>query len=166
MNPKLSRPAVFIAQGAIFAAFYVVITLLTAPISFREIQVRVSEAFTIMPCFFAGAVPGLTIGCFLANLLSGAVIWDVIFGTVATGIGAVGTWLLRKRSPWLLPLPPIISNTIIIPLVLRYGYGLDLPIPWMMLTVGIGEVISCGILGLLLRKAVMHILPKVIGSQQ
>ena len=78
----------------------------------------------------------------------------------------MGTWLLRKRSPWLLPLPPIISNTIIIPLVLRYGYGLDLPIPWMMLTVGIGEVISCGILGLLLRKAVMHILPKVIGSQQ
>ena len=75
---------------------------------------------------------------------------DVVFGSIATLIGAFFTWKLRKAKPYLAPVPPIVSNTLIIPFVLRYAYEIDLPIPAMMLTVGLGEVISCGILGLLL----------------
>ena len=151
MNHRKS--ILFIARGAMIAAVYVVLTVVFAPISFKEIQVRISEALTILPVFTPAAVPGLAVGCLLANIIGGAALPDVVFGTVATLIGAVGTRLLRKRKPVLAVMPPIISNALIIPFVLRYAYGVNLPIPLMMGTVGLGEVISCGILGLLLYKA-------------
>ena len=96
------------------------------------------------------AVPGLFIGCLLANILGGAMIPDVIFGSLATLIGAFFTWKLRRASPYLAPIPPILSNTLIIPFVLRYAYLIEMPIPLMMLTIFFGEVISCGLLGILL----------------
>lgn len=151
MNYKKS--SFFIAQGALIAAAYVVLTIAFAPFSFKEIQVRISEALTILPVFTPAAVPGLTVGCLLANILGGAVLPDVIFGTLATLIGAVGTRLLRNRKPALAIFPPIAANMLIIPFVLRYAYDILLPIPLMMLTVGLGEAISCGVLGLLLYKA-------------
>ena len=141
--------ASFLAQGAAIAALYVVLTLIFAPISFGEMQVRISEALTILPMFTPAAIPGLFIGCVLANLLGGAVVWDVIFGSLATLIGAVGGYLLRKNR-WLVPLPTVLANGIIVPFVLRYGYGVALPIPLMMVYVAIGEIVSCYGLGELL----------------
>ena len=137
-------------QSALIAAVYVVLTMVFAPFSFSEIQVRIAEALTILPLFTPAAIPGLFIGCLLGNILGGAALPDIIFGSLATLIGAYGTWMLRNAKPFLAPLPPILSNVAIIPFVLRFAYGINLPIPFMMLTVGIGEVLSCGVLGLLL----------------
>ena len=145
-----NKKVAFMAQAAMIAALYVVLTMVFAPISFREIQVRISEALTILPAFTPAAVPGLFIGCLLANLLGGAAVPDIIFGSLATLIGAVFTWKLRNRHPLLAPVPPILSNMLIIPFVLRYAYGVPMAIPLMMLTVGFGEVLSCGVLGMLL----------------
>ena len=145
-----NKSTLFIAQAAMIAAVYVVLTFVFAPISFGEIQVRISEALTILPVFTSAAVPGLFVGCLLGNMLSGAYLPDVIFGSLATLLGAIGTRALRNASPFLAPLPPIIANALIVPFVLRYTYGVALPIPLMMLTVGVGEVISCGGLGLIL----------------
>ena len=144
-------PALKVAQGAIIAALYVVLTVIFAPISFGEMQVRISEALTILPMFTPAAIPGLFIGCLLANILSpvGAIPMDVIFGSLATLIGAVGGYLLRKNR-WLVPLPTVLSNAVIVPFVLRYGYGVTLPIPLMMVYVAVGEIISCYVLGELL----------------
>ena len=145
-----NRRTLFIAQAAIIAAIYVALTYVFAPFSFREIQIRISEALTILPVFTPAAAPGLFIGCLLGNILGGAVLPDVICGSLATLIGAFFTWKLRRAHPFLAPIPPILANTLIVPFVLRYAYQIDLPIPLMMLTVCIGEVISCGVLGLLL----------------
>jgi len=94
----------------------------------------------------------LSIGCFLSNILTGCVLWDVIFGTVATLLGAIGTYYMRK-TPYLASVPPVLSNTLIVPFVLRYAYGAPGSIPFFMLTVGIGEIISCAGLGTLLYSA-------------
>lgn len=146
----MKKSTLIITQGAVIAALYVALTYVFAPISFREVQVRIAEALTILPVFTPAAVPGLFIGCILGNIVGGALIPDVIFGSLATLIGAVFTRMLRKKSPFLAPIPPILSNTVIVPFVLKYAYLIDLPIPLMMLTVCLGEVISCGVLGLLL----------------
>ena len=147
MNRK--RPALYIAQSGIIAALYVVLTLIFAPISYGEVQVRISEALTILPMFTSAAIPGLFIGCILANLLGGAVVLDVVFGSVATLIGAVIGYLLRKNR-WLVPIPAVVSNAIIVPLVLRYGYGVDLSLLLMVLYIAVGEILSCYVLGELL----------------
>ncbi len=144
--------SLFLTQGAMVTAAYVVLTIVFEAFSFREIQFRISEALTILPVFTPAAIPGLTLGCLLANILGGAVLPDVIFGTLATLIGAIGTRCLRDSKPIIAVLPPIVSNMIIIPFVLRYAYGVDLPVPLMMVTVGLGEAASCGIMGLLLHK--------------
>ena len=151
MTQKISTR--FMAQAAIIAATYVVLIIVFAPISFSEIQVRIAEALTILPVYTVAAVPGLVIGCLLGNIIGGAPMPDVVFGTAATLIGAVGTRLLRSRRPVIAIIPPIAANIVIIPFVLRYAYEVPLPIPLMMATVGIGEAISCGMLGLLLHRA-------------
>lgn len=141
----------FIAQAAIIAALYVVLTLLANALGLANyaIQLRFSEALTILPFFTPAAIPGLFLGCVISNLLTGAIIWDVVFGSLATLLGAVGTYLLR-RCKWLAPLPPIVANMVIVPLVLYFAYHIPGSIPFFMLTVGIGELLSCGVLGMLL----------------
>lgn len=143
----------FLSQAAMIAAVYVVLTYVFAPFSFGEIQVRIAEALTILPLFTPAAVPGLFIGCLIGNILGGAILPDIVFGSIATLIGAAGTYLLRGNLPVLAPLPPILANTIIVPFVLRFGYTVMLPIPFMMLTVGVGEILSCGVLGMILYAA-------------
>ena len=143
----------FVAQAAVIAAIYVVLTLLFAPFSYGEVQVRLSEALTILPVFTPAAVPGLFVGCLLSNILGGCIVPDIIFGSLATLTGAVFTYLLRNQSRFLAPLPPILAKALIVPFILRFGYQVPLPIPFMMLTVGIGEVISCGVLGMILYAA-------------
>ena len=152
MSKSFRHSTVYITKAAFIAALYVVLTELSALFGLsgtNVIRFRISEALTVLPFFTSAAIPGLAIGCLLSNLLTGAAVWDVVFGTVATLIGAVLTYALR-RYKWLAPIPPIVANTVIVPFVLRYAYGLDLPIPFMMLSVFIGEVISCGVLGLAL----------------
>lgn len=144
-----NKKVLFLVQAAMIAAIYVVLTVIFAPFGFGEIQVRIAEALTILPVFTPAAIPGLFVGCLIGNILGGAILPDIIFGSLATLIGAVFTYLLRNQSKYLAPLPPIISNTVIVPFVLRYAYGINLPIPFMMLTVGVGEIISCGILGII-----------------
>lgn len=141
----------YVCQAAMIAALYVVLTYIANAFDLAnyEIQVRFSEALTILPFFTPAAIPGLTIGCLLSNWLTGCALLDIIFGTIATLIGALLTYALR-RFQWLTPIPPIVANTIIVPWVLRYAYGIDAAIPYLMLTVGIGEIISCGVLGMLL----------------
>lgn len=143
----------FIAQAAMIAAIYVVLTLVFAPFSYGEVQVRISEALTILPVFTPAAVPGLFVGCLLSNILGGCIVPDIVFGSLATLIGAVFTYMLRQHSQFLAPVPPILANTLIVPFVLRFGYQVPLPIPFMMLTVGIGEIISCGVLGMVIYMA-------------
>lgn len=145
-----NKGTLFMVQAAAIAAVYVVLTTVFAAFSFGEVQVRISEALTILPVFTPAAIPGLFVGCLISNFLGRAILLDVIFGSIATLIGAVFTWKLRNSSKWLAPLPPIVANAIIVPFTLYYGYGVNLPIPFMMLTVGIGEVISCGVLGMIL----------------
>ena len=131
------------------AAIYVVMTYVFAPISFGEIQVRIAEALTILPLFTPAAVPGLFIGCLVGNIIGGALLPDIVFGSIATLIGAICTYLLRNQKPVFGTIPPMVSNTIIVPFVLKYAYGVALPIPFLMVTVGVGEIISCGILGMI-----------------
>ena len=144
----------FLVQAAVIAALYVVLTILFAPLSYGEIQIRFSEALTVLPFFTPAAVPGLFVGCLLSNLLGGAIPLDIIFGSFATLIGACGTRLLHKSNKWLAPVPPILVNILIVPFVLFYGYGVNLPIPLMMLTVGIGEIISSGVFGMIILLAI------------
>lgn len=145
-------------QAAMIAAIYVVLTFVANAFGLANyaVQVRFSEALTILPFFTPAAIPGLFIGCLISNILTGCALPDIIFGSFATLLGAFGTYALR-RWKWCAPVCPIIANTIIIPLVLIYGYGLLIEgmsvlqcYSYYCLTVGAGEVISCGVLGMLL----------------
>lgn len=151
-----NKGTLFLVQAAAIAAVYVVLTTVFAAFSFGEVQVRISEALTILPVFTPAAIPGLFVGCIISNFLGGAILMDVIFGSIATLIGAVFTYKLRNSSKWLAPVPPIVANALIVPFTLYYGYGVNLPIPFMMLTVGIGEVLSCGVIGLVLQSALKN----------
>lgn len=140
----------FLTQAAVIAALYVVLTFIASALGLSSgvIQVRFSEALTVLPYFTPAAVPGLFIGCLLANILTGAALPDIIFGSLATLIGAIFTQKLRKYK-WMAPVPPILANVLIIPFVLLWAYGIR-PLWFSFLTVAIGEVISCGLLGMLL----------------
>ena len=153
-----NKNVVFLTQAAMIAAIYVVLTFVANAFGLANyaIQVRFSEALTVLPFFTPAAIPGLYIGCLLSNILTGCALPDIIFGSLATLIGALGTYALRKWK-WCAPICPIIANAIIVPLVLIYGYGLLIDgfsvlqcFGYYCLTVGIGEVISCGILGMIL----------------
>ncbi len=148
-----NKKVLFLTQAAMIAAVYVILTEMFAPISFNVGQVRIAEALTILPAFTPAAIFGLFIGCLIGNILAGAVLWDVIFGSLATLIGAYFTYLLRKQDKFFAPLPPILSNTLIIPFILRYAYGITYAMPLMMLLVGTGEMISCGVLGMILYRS-------------
>lgn len=143
-----NKKVLFLVQAALIAAIYVVLTMVFAPLSFGAVQVRFAEALTVLPFFTPAAIPGLFVGCLIGNLTGGAIPLDIICGSIATLLGAVGTYALRKHK-FLAPVSPIAANTLIVPFVLYYGYGTNLSIPYMMLTVGIGEVLSCGVIGMI-----------------
>ena len=159
-----NKKALFITQAAVIAALYVVLVVVFNYISFGPIQFRVAEALTILPYFTPAAIPGLFIGCILANVIGGAVIWDIIFGSIATLIGAVFTYLLRKKSKFLAPLPPVLANTIIVPWVLIYAYCAEEMVWFMAVTVGIGEILACYVLGMILLFALNKVRRQVFGE--
>ena len=152
----MNKKAKYITQSALIAALYVALTFVSSLLSLSSgaIQIRLSEILCVLPLFTPAAIPGLFIGCVLANILTGCVIWDVIFGSLATLIGAVLTYYLHKR-PFISLMPPILSNTIIIPFVIKFSYGTDFILPYLFLTVGVGEIISVGILGFILYKTLL-----------
>ncbi len=151
----------YLTQAAAIAAIYTVLTVILTPFSFGPIQCRVSEMLTVLPAFTPAAIPGLAVGCLLSNILGGAIVPDIIFGTLATLIGAWFThYLCRDVMPSVLNsgkisgpmrlravLPPILSNTVIVPLVLKYAYHFEDGLIFMIITVCIGEILSCGLLG-------------------
>lgn len=160
-----NKKVLFTVRAAMIAAIYVVLTYFISAFQLASgaIQVRISEALTILPYFTPAAIPGLAIGCLLANLLTGAAVYDVVFGSLATLLGAIGTYLLRRHK-FLCTLAPVVSNIMLIPLVLRYGYGLtmefgghDWSIPFYVVTVGAGEIICCCILGGILLNALSKV---------
>jgi uncharacterized membrane protein len=166
MNMK-NKKVLFLTQAAMIAALYVVLTLLANSLGLasQAIQVRFSEALTILPYFTPAAIPGLFVGCFISNAVTGCLPLDIVFGSIATLLGAFGTYFLRKFK-WAAPLPPIIANTIIVPFVLVYVYeaGPLKSLPFFFATVGAGEIISCGILGMFLLFALQKYRHQIFSS--
>lgn len=143
-----------LVYGATVAALYVVLTYLSSllGLSSGAVQLRLSEALCVLPVFMPSAVPGLFIGCIIANLVSGSVPLDIVFGSIATLIGAVGTRLLRKK-PILSLIPPIVSNTLIVPPVVFLLYESEATLAFTYFGVFIGEAVSCGVFGYILYRA-------------
>ena len=137
--------------AAIIAALYTVLTFVASAFGLASgvIQLRLSEALCILPVFTPAAIPGLTLGCLLSNFLTGCLPQDILFGSLATLIGAVGARLLRK-FPYLAPLPTVAANTVIVPLVLAFAYRVEDGLPFLFATVGIGELLSAYLLGVIL----------------
>lgn len=145
-----NKKVLFLTQAAMIAALYVVLTFLANAFGLASgaIQFRLSEALTILPFFTPAAIPGLYVGCLLSNILTGCALIDIIFCSFATLIGAVGTYLVRKWK-WLTPIPPIVANGAIVPVVIYFAYGAR-PIWLNVITVTIGEIACCGVLGMIL----------------
>lgn len=141
----------FITQAALICALYTVLTLISGVFSLSSgpIQLRLGEALCILPAFTPSAICGLTLGCLISNILCGGIAADVVFGSIATLLGALFTYLLRNKNKYLLPIPNIISNTLIVPFVLSFAYGAPNSIFFLILTVFIGEVLSSYVFGMI-----------------
>jgi uncharacterized membrane protein len=133
----------FIIEASVIAGLYAVLTILFAPISYGMLQVRISEALTILPAFTSAAIPGLFIGCLISNIVGGNGIYDIIFGSLATLIAAVLSFKMPKS--YLVPLPPVIINAVVVGIILYYV--LNVPIYMAMLWVAAGQIIACYGLG-------------------
>lgn len=149
-----------ICVGGIIAALYAVLTLAMQPLAYGPVQIRFSEALTVLPFFFPEAVPGLAVGCFISNLVGSPYVLDWIFGTLATLLAAL--WTCKMKNRWLAPLPPVICNTVIIGAEIAWtetGFTAAFVPAWLYngLTVGLGELIACYVLGMLL----VYFLPRI-----
>lgn len=150
MKKNKQNQVTLLVHAAMIAALYVVLTFIANALGLASsaVQIRFSEALTILPYFTPAAIPGLFAGCLISNILTGCALPDIIFGSLATLIGAVFTRKLRKYK-WLAPVPAVLANALIIPLVLFYAYGIR-PLWFSFVTVTVGEIISCGVLGMIL----------------
>ena len=142
-----------LARASVIAAAYAVLTLAFPPLSFGPIQLRISEAMCILPFFMGEAVWGLTVGCFLANLIGASfgitLPWDILIGTSASFIAAVITAKIKNK--WLLPLPSVVVNAFFVGTMLTYIILPDaeaVPFWYNVATVGIGQAIACYGLGM------------------
>lgn len=149
-----------LTAAAIIAAAYAALTLLLPIPQYGGVQLRVAEAMTVLPFFFPEAIPGLAVGCFLANLLGSPYVLDWIFGTLATLLAAIWTSRIKHRA--LAPLPPVVCNAVIVGAEIAYFATLDGAAFWPAyafnaLTVGLGEAIACFVLGALLLRALERV---------
>lgn len=148
MNNKLHRSTRGMCRAAIIAALYVVLTLISSAFGLASgaIQLRISEMLCVLPVFMPSAIPGLTVGCFIANLVCGGAWLDVIFGSLATLLGALGAYALR-HLPYAAAIPTILANVVIMTPVLVLVYRVETV--WYLAAAGVavGEVVCCGILG-------------------
>ncbi len=141
-----------LTRSSAVAAVYIALTMFSAVfgLSSGAIQLRLSESICLIPLLMPEAVPGLFVGCFISNLVSGAHILDTIFGSFATLIGAYlgrEVFLKFKTPYWVSTLPTLISNMIIIPALLVFTYGSEGSYLYFLITVGIGEFITASLLG-------------------
>ena len=150
-----------LARAGMIAAIYAALTLIFAPISFNAVQFRISEAMTVLPMLLPEAVPGLAVGCLVANILGGAALPDVIGGTLATLIAAILTRMLRKKPVLAMASPVVINGLIVGPLVyFCYEYKSIFSLSalsFTVFTVALGEAVVVAILGTLLIKALPRI---------
>ncbi len=142
------KKSLFISQSALIATAYIVLTFVSNAFGLANgaVQLRLSEALTILPALTPAAVPGLFVGCLLSNLFTDGVLMNILGGAFATLVGAIGTRLLRKYT-FLTSIPPILSNTFIVPLILIYAYGISGTYWYFAFTVFLGEAASAGIMG-------------------
>ena len=146
-------------RAGVIAALYFVLTMISSLVGLSSgvIQCRLSEALCVLAAFLPEAIPGLFVGCIIANIFAVGALWDIIFGSVATLLGAIGAWYigrLGRKFRLLIPLPTVLANALIVPFVLIYAYGATEAYPFLLFTVGIGEVISAWVLGLILYAAI------------
>jgi uncharacterized membrane protein len=154
-----------LVRAAIIAAVYALLTIFLAPISSGLVQCRVSEAMSILPYFTFSAVPGLFIGCVIANLLVGAPIYDVLFGSLATLLAAYITYAMRKHvSKYLAPLPSVVVNALVVGWLLVYVYEVGVPFWVAAGYVAIGQAIACFALGIPLLKLLERFGGKLFGE--
>ena len=144
-----NKRTLFITQAAVIAAIYTVLVMVFSFSSFGPVQFRVAEALTVLPYFTPAAIPGLAIGCFLSNLMNSADVLDIVFGSLATLVAAVLSYQLR-RFKLLVPIPPILVNALVVPFILKYAYFEADSIPAMMISVGAGQLLAAGVIGLVL----------------
>lgn len=148
----MNKNVKYVVKAGVIAALYVVLVMVFSFSSFGPIQFRIAEALTILPYFTSAAIPGVFVGCLIANILGGALIWDVIFGSLATLFAAYLSYKLRKKS-WLVPVPPILINTVVVGLILKITYGLPEGLLVLMGGVFLGEMVSVYGIGLILLNA-------------
>jgi uncharacterized membrane protein len=147
----------YLTYASMIAALYVILTWMSdiLGLAYLTPQIRLGEALCVLTWFTPAAVPGLFIGCIISNLTMGCVVWDVIFGSLATLIGAFFGFKMKRK--WLVPLPTVISNTVVVPFIILYcymdGVGLEL---YTVTAIGVfaGEVLSAYVIGLILLYAV------------
>lgn len=143
-----------LTQAALVGAMYFVLTWVAnaCGLASGAIQLRLSEALCVLPYFMPAATPGLFVGCLIANLSMGSVIWDTVFGSLATLIGAFIASKLKNK--WLVPVPTVLANTIVVPFVVLFCYtpGVKSVGVYATITAGVfaGEVLSAYLLGMLL----------------
>ena len=151
---NLDKPR-FARQAFVIAVIYAAITVAMSYLDLAnpDYQLRISEAMCVLPYFMPSAIPGLFFGCILGNYFGGCAMLDVIFGSLTTLVAAIITACLRKKSPWFAPLPAMILNTIVVPILLPFCQPSMFRvsrIPIYMLRVGAGEFVSCFVLGMFL----------------
>ena len=151
----MSKKTKYLTASAIIAALYVVLTAVSALFGLDKgvIQLRLSETLCFLPIVTPAAIPGLTIGCAISSTLFSANVFDILFGSLATLSGAFFTFVLRKISIYVSVIPPIAANTLIVPFILKFAYGIDGLLSYFALTVFIGEFFCCGVLGIIIYKA-------------
>ncbi len=152
-----------LARGAIIAALYAALTLLLAPISYGEVQIRLAESLTLLPILLPEAVPALAVGCLLANVLGGCTVFDIVFGTTATLLAAMCTRSLRSH-PCAASFMPVLFNGVIVGAIVHYAYAPVIPLPLCMLSVAAGETVACMLLGPMVLRAVQRIPSKMLHS--
>ena len=152
-----------LARGAIIAALYAVLTLLLQPLSYGEVQIRFSEALTLLPILLPEAVPALAVGCLLSNVLGGCMIFDIVFGTLATLLAAICTRRLRERF-WLAALMPVLFNGVIVGAVVHYCYAPMIALPLCMLSVAAGEAVACLVVGPVLLRVLRRVPAALLGA--
>ena len=155
----------YLTRAAAVAAIYVVLTLLSMFLGLDKgaIQLRFSEALCVLPMLMPSAVPGLFVGCLISNIITGCAVWDIIFGSLATLIGAFGAYLLRnlpEKIKLLGTIPNILSNSLIVPLILMYAYGVEGTYFVLMGPILLSEIICSGVFGTVLYYTVRELIKK------
>ena len=168
MKPQTKAGVHSMTRAAIIAAIYCLLTVIFQPVSFGAVQFRVAEALTLLPIITPDAVPGLFVGCLIANLLGGGIWYDVVLGSIATLLAALAVRALRNRLHIAAAMPAIFNGLIIGPVVyFAYVRAPGAPVSWpvllsSMVTVAIGEVVVCYVLGIIVVRALHHVPEKYL----